>query len=101
MNAQVDYSPGFFLPQAKAWADQAKAMGTAAAQSSGLQVNGGGIWPFAGAVAAYNQVCGSFTTLCTQGQQQMNAICDALCIAARQYGATESQLSQASDGVFH
>lgn len=101
MTAQVDYSPGFFLPQAKAWADQAQVMGTAAAQSSGLQVNGGGMWPFAGAVTAYNQVCGIFTTLSAQGQQQMIAICNALCTAAKQYGATENQLTQASDGVFH
>jgi hypothetical protein len=101
MNAQVDYSPGFFLPQAKAWADQAHTMGVAAADSAVLQVNGGDIWPFAGAVAAYNQVSGKFSTWCQQGEQQMTAICDALCLAARRYGATEDQLIQASDGTFH
>jgi hypothetical protein len=99
-SAQVDYSPGFFLPQAHAWVEQANVMGLAAAESSGLRINGGGSWPFAGAVAAYNQLCVMFNTLSTQGQQQMIAICDALCTAAKQYGATEDQLIQASDGVF-
>ena len=101
MTAQVDYNPGFFLPQAHAWVEQANVMGTAAAESSGLQINGGGIWPFASAVDAYNKLVPMFSTLCTQGQQQMIAICDALCTAAKQYGATEDQLIQASDGVFH
>ncbi len=101
MTAQVDYNPGFFLPQAKAWADQAQAMGNAARESSALRINLPGAWPFASALNAYNPLVPMFSTLCTQGQQQMIAICDALCTAAKQYGATEQQLIQASDGVFH
>lgn len=98
---QVDYSAGFFLPQAKAWADQAEAMGKAGSDSAALHIKSGNIWPFDGAVAAYNQVCTQFTTWSGQGEKQMFAICDALCEAAKQYGATEQQLVQASDGTFH
>jgi hypothetical protein len=97
---QTHYSAGFFLPQAKAWADQAGAMGEANTESAALHINGGNIWPFASAVAAYNSVCTQFTTWSGQGVNQMFAICDALCTAAKQYGATEQQLIQASDGTW-
>jgi hypothetical protein len=98
---QVDYSAGFFLPQAKAWADQAGAMGQAGSESAALHINSGSIWPFSGAVAAYNQVCTQFTTWSGEGVNQMFAICDALCESAQRYGATEQQLIQASDGTWN
>lgn len=98
--AQTNYSPGFFLPQAKAWADQAEAMAKASSESESLYVVSGDVWPFDGAVAAYNQVLGQFATWCGQGETQMYSICDALCAAAKKYGATEQQLIQASDGTY-
>lgn len=99
-SGSTDYSAGFFLPQAKAWADQGEAIGNAGSQSAGLHIASGNIWPFAGSVAAYNQVCTQFTTWAGQGKTQLFDICDALCESAQRYGATEQQLIQASDGTF-
>jgi hypothetical protein len=98
--SQTNVHLSSLLAQAKVWDEQSQAMGNIAqtAESTLMTTSG---WPFSSAITAYNQVCKEISTWCGQGQKQMLQITDALCVAAKNYGATEEQLSQASDGVFH
>lgn len=88
------------LTQAKVWDEQSQVMGNITNEIAGLKMTTSG-WPWADAVTTYNQVVQGMGSLSGEGQQQMVQIVDALCVAAQRYGATEEQLIQASDGVFH
>jgi hypothetical protein len=97
---ETDYELSGLLQQAKVWDQQSVAMGNISDTAYSSQVTGAGGF-FAEAVGAYNQVAGEIGAWCTKGQQQMFAICGALCTAARNYGATEQQIIQASNGAIH
>ena len=100
-SAQTDVERNSLLTQASAWDAQSSAMGQMAGQISAAQITGVDSGMFASAVSSYNQVCTEIGNWCSQGSQQMLAIVGALCTAAQRYGATEEQISQASNGAFH
>ena len=99
--SDVDVERNSLLTQAGVWDEQSSAMGQMATEISGSEITGVDSGMFADAVSNYNQVCGQIGNWCTQGSQQMLAIVGALCTAARRYGATEEQITQASNGAFH
>jgi ABC-type multidrug transport system fused ATPase/permease subunit len=100
-SAQTDVERNSLLTQAGVWDAQSSAMGQMAQEISSSEITGVDSGMFASGVATYNTVCAEIGTWCSQGQQQMLAIVGALCTAARQYGATEEQISQASNNAFH
>lgn len=95
---KVDW--GSLPGQATLWSQQATTMGNISGEIAGLTIPSSVPW-FADAVNAYNQVCQEYEKLSGQGQQQMQAIADALTTASKSYQANEQHLTQSSGNVFH
>ena len=93
---QTDYNPAGLLQQLTQWGEQSQEMSSLASQSQAAAITGVDAGIFADAVSAYNSCVQEMQSLFTQGATQMQAISTALGVAAKKYGANESQIAAAS-----
>lgn len=96
--AETAYSPSNLLKQLTVWEKESQVMASLSAQAQGTIYTGDAGF-FSGAVDAYNQATQEIAHWCQQGAVQMQAIATALGVAAKRYGATEQQISEASQAA--
>jgi hypothetical protein len=98
MSAEVSVSRSSLMNMAVFWGDSSSQIAYWATEiSSSTWLRSPGI--FSSVIGPYNQVCEKLGRLCTEGTEQMEAICQALVKAAGNYDWAESENSGLSNRV--